>query len=365
MTKRRAALLSGTLLAPKGSAAPAPGVEPAAVAAQDDTEVIEPTEIVKPAEALPDGATLDPNLLNVDAVDIDGPPFKGSGNLPVRTTGWRSADPLVTEIDPDQGQKRRTWRYAVAAVVIGVAALAGWSAKGLRSDSEETAARSVLPPAAAAPIPVLRLERTLPARASVVPAALPEPLPTDAPVADTGQQLENRPLAEFDVTDQPLAGLEVERVPISRDIERPIAPLSVALVEVAPLGDPPEPAAVEAALRAPPPPLAVLSPGDPSPVPLRKPDAPSETAVAALQIGLYVQLGSVRTSAGAEREWRRLVKDFPAVLAGMDLRVERASVPNRGAFYRIRTGPISSLIQARAICAEFAARNRGCLVIRK
>ena len=365
MTKPRAALLSGTLLARKGSAAPATGVEPAAVAAQDATEVIEPTEIVAPAEALPDGATLDPNLLNVDAVDIDGPSFKGSGNLPVRTTGWRSADPLVTEIEPNQEQSRRTWRYVVAAVVIGVAALAGWSAKGLRSDSEETAARSVLPPAAAAPIPALSLERTLTARAGVAPAAFLEPLQTDATVADTGQQSESRPLAEFDVTDQPLAGLEVERVPLSRDIERPIAPLPVVLVEVAPLGEPPEPAAVEAAPRTAPPPLVVLSPPKPSPVPLRKPDAPSEPEVAALQSGLYVQLGSVRTVAGAEREWRRLVKDFPAVLAGMDLRVERASVSNRGAFYRIRPGPISSLIQARTICAKFAARNRDCLVIRK
>ncbi len=81
--------------------------------------------------------------------------------------------------------------------------------------------------------------------------------------------------------------------------------------------------------------------------------------------GVFVQLGSVKTAVGAMREWDKLVEEFPGVLSGRPLKIERVALANRGAFYRIRTGPISGITRARAICAQFAARDRGCLVVRR
>ena len=364
MTKHKAAPLSGTLLARKGSAAPATEGEPPPAAAQDGPDVIEPTEIVPPREASADGAALDPSLLSIDPVDVDCPPFQGSGNLPVRTGAWRRTDSFTADIEQggERGQRRR--RYLVAAAVIIAAILVGWSANGFLSDSDDaTSVGTILPPAAAARLSELDPERALPARAGVARAAIPEPIKSAATIAGAGENLETRPLAEFGAEFTSPAGGGADRVLLTRDIESPIAPLQVALIEVARLEASPQ-AAPAPAIPQVAPRLAAQVP-DPSPVPLRKPDAPDGVVVAALQGGLYIQLGSVKTAAGAEREWERLVRDFPAILAGMDLRVERANVPNRGAFFRIRTGPISSLIQARTICAEFAARSRGCLVVRK
>lgn len=76
----------------------------------------------------------------------------------------------------------------------------------------------------------------------------------------------------------------------------------------------------------------------------------------------YVQLGSVKTAAGATSEWSKIQKKYPAELAGSKYRVERADLGDRGVFFRIQAGPMSKE-SASAICGSIKAQTPGgCLV---
>ena len=102
-----------------------------------------------------------------------------------------------------------------------------------------------------------------------------------------------------------------------------------------------------------------------APLPQQKPVSPLSALISDAGNGVFVQLGSLKSASGAMREWDKLVREFPGVLSGRPLKIERVAIANRGDFYRIRTGPISGITRARAICAEFVARDRGCLVVRR
>ena len=76
----------------------------------------------------------------------------------------------------------------------------------------------------------------------------------------------------------------------------------------------------------------------------------------------YVQLGSVKTAAGATSEWGKIQKKYPAELSGSKYRVERADLGDRGVFFRIQAGPMSK-DSASAICGSIKAQTPGgCLV---
>lgn len=76
----------------------------------------------------------------------------------------------------------------------------------------------------------------------------------------------------------------------------------------------------------------------------------------------YIQLGSVKDRAGAEAEWKRLQKQFPAELGNLTMRVQEAKL-DKGTFYRIQGGAVAQA-DAKAICAALAAkRSGGCLVV--
>lgn len=77
----------------------------------------------------------------------------------------------------------------------------------------------------------------------------------------------------------------------------------------------------------------------------------------------YIQLGSVKDRAGAEAEWRKVQKEFPAQLGDLTLRVQEANLGARGTFYRIQGGPVDQA-SAKTICNSLAAkRSGGCLVV--
>lgn len=77
----------------------------------------------------------------------------------------------------------------------------------------------------------------------------------------------------------------------------------------------------------------------------------------------YVQLGSVKDRSGANGEWSRLQKDFPAQLGGLTLRVQEADLGDKGKFYRIQGGAVDQA-KAKEICAVIAAKRAGgCLVV--
>lgn len=76
----------------------------------------------------------------------------------------------------------------------------------------------------------------------------------------------------------------------------------------------------------------------------------------------YVQLGSVKSPAGATSEWSKLVKKYPDELNGAKYRVERADLGAKGIFYRIQAGPMAS-DSASEVCGSIKSQTPGgCLV---
>jgi hypothetical protein len=77
----------------------------------------------------------------------------------------------------------------------------------------------------------------------------------------------------------------------------------------------------------------------------------------------FIQLGSVKDRAGAEAEWKKLQRDFPAQLGNLTLRIQEANLGEKGTFYRIQGGALSQE-NARAICAAITSKKPGgCMVV--
>lgn len=104
--------------------------------------------------------------------------------------------------------------------------------------------------------------------------------------------------------------------------------------------------------------LPILKPAD-------RPGTQASAAEAPLASdGSYeIQLASVRQSGAADRERVRLIDDYPVLLGDLELRVEEARLDGAGIFYRLRTGPIKDLNDARELCRQLEQRGQGCLVV--
>lgn len=84
----------------------------------------------------------------------------------------------------------------------------------------------------------------------------------------------------------------------------------------------------------------------------------------AIAAGTYfIQLGSVKTEDGAAAEWAKIQKSFASDLKGLEYRVQRAELGDRGTFYRIQAGPMSK-DSANSVCDSIKAQKPGgCLVV--
>ncbi|HBM90567.1 MAG TPA: hypothetical protein DD400_01620 [Rhodospirillaceae bacterium] len=76
-----------------------------------------------------------------------------------------------------------------------------------------------------------------------------------------------------------------------------------------------------------------------------------------------VQLASFKDGAVAEKEIARYTKRFSSSLAGAELEVLRADIPNRGIYYRIMTKKIA-VEKAEKICNDLKKNQGSCLVLR-
>ena len=119
--------------------------------------------------------------------------------------------------------------------------------------------------------------------------------------------------------------------------------------------------------------IVLPPPAGGAPVPTPRSDAappppalkPTAAAASAAASAFLVQLASVKSATGATQEWSRLQRDFPDLLSDKKLRVDRANLGERGAFFRIRTGPFDDREQAHGLCRELTAREQSCLVIER
>lgn len=110
------------------------------------------------------------------------------------------------------------------------------------------------------------------------------------------------------------------------------------------------------------------------PQPLAKPDSAAEdiakTEPAAgtpkQKTGDYfVQLGSLKSRADAERLWGDMKKTFPAQLGSLDLRIQEADLGAKGVYYRTQAGPLEQA-GAQSVCKAVEAKKPGgCFVIKR
>ena len=86
----------------------------------------------------------------------------------------------------------------------------------------------------------------------------------------------------------------------------------------------------------------------------------------ALAAGRYfVQVASVKSDAGARKEWARMQRAHPDLLGDLELSVQSADLGERGIFFRIRTGPFPNRATAQDMCWQIEAAKLGCLVVRE
>lgn len=79
--------------------------------------------------------------------------------------------------------------------------------------------------------------------------------------------------------------------------------------------------------------------------------------------GWRVQLATVASSELAQREFRRLSRQYGEILAGTDLLAPLFTMPDGAQVVRVQAGPLSEA-RARDICAKLKDMNAGCRLIR-
>ncbi|WP_299863000.1 SPOR domain-containing protein [uncultured Hoeflea sp.] len=91
--------------------------------------------------------------------------------------------------------------------------------------------------------------------------------------------------------------------------------------------------------------------------------APVAAAPAANPGGYYMQIASQPTAEGAQASWRTLSNRFSSVLGGRAVDIQRADIPNKGVFHRVRV-PAGSRAEANALCSRYKAAGGSCFVSR-
>ena len=100
------------------------------------------------------------------------------------------------------------------------------------------------------------------------------------------------------------------------------------------------------------------------PIPPRKPDTGIKRAAGAPSAAFVVQLASVKSRTGAQREWQALRRRFPEILSQMSLSLDEAKLAGGASVVRLRIGAFPKQGEAAALCALLAAKHQDCLVVR-
>jgi hypothetical protein len=111
-------------------------------------------------------------------------------------------------------------------------------------------------------------------------------------------------------------------------------------------------------------PGAVVGAAATVPIPPRKPDTGIKRAAGAPSAAFVVQLASVESRTGAQREWETLRERFPEILSQMSLSLDEAKLAGGATVVRLRIGAFPKQGEAAALCARLAAKRQDCLVVR-
>jgi len=151
------------------------------------------------------------------------------------------------------------------------------------------------------------------------------------------------------VTTQPIRPVANAPVPLGRPADQPVNVVGTVT----------QGGRVEAA------PAATAAPAASQPVAVAS--APAAAAPAAAPVanpgGYYMQIASQPTVEGAQSSWRTLSSRYSSVLGGQSVDIQRADIPGKGVFHRVRV-PAGSRDQANALCSRYKASGGSCFVSR-
>jgi hypothetical protein len=132
-----------------------------------------------------------------------------------------------------------------------------------------------------------------------------------------------------------------------------------------------------AIITQPPPERPVAAPARQASAPPVSPQAPRPLTIADLEkkaleaptskpaaAGAYrIQISAVRSQDAVAPEWERLKRRFPETLAALTVSSSKAEVAGKGAFYRLRAGPLDQA-SAKSACDHLRAQGLGCVVVK-
>lgn len=79
--------------------------------------------------------------------------------------------------------------------------------------------------------------------------------------------------------------------------------------------------------------------------------------------GYYMQIASQPTPEGAQASYNNLSKRFASVIGNRGVQIQRADIPGKGVYHRVRI-PAGSRDEANALCSRYKAAGGNCLVTR-
>jgi len=93
------------------------------------------------------------------------------------------------------------------------------------------------------------------------------------------------------------------------------------------------------------------------------PAGPAAESVKASDSPYRIQLASLKTRAGAKKEWAKLQATWPAIFGTRDLIIVKKRITGRGLFYRVQTGGFNTRQEARSICAKLREKKQACFAM--
>lgn len=113
-----------------------------------------------------------------------------------------------------------------------------------------------------------------------------------------------------------------------------------------------------------------LAPAGPEAAEAATPEAEDQLATATAAAltpepgGFRVQLGAFRVGGNAPAVWQRLLHAQSDLLGGLQHRVRRVDLGERGVFHLLQIGPLADADGAKALCDALKERGVDCLVVK-
>ena len=91
--------------------------------------------------------------------------------------------------------------------------------------------------------------------------------------------------------------------------------------------------------------------------------APARNTAPSNPGGWVMQISSQPSEAGAQQSYQNLSRRYASIIGGRGFDIQRANIPNKGVYYRVRI-PAGSKAQATDLCNQYKAAGGSCFVAR-